>query len=376
MDLVMPPQPLVLFGSTAKNCSLFKQRFELFLQATEPPKALHGKHGAAKGIASAPEVFQRTMNEISDHAWYRVGVDIFMYGGNSYLCAFDAFSNFPEVEKLIDRTTCTVIATLSSSFARYGIPLEVCTDNGPQFLPRQFAVFASRYEFKHVTSSPRFPRPNGLVEKGVQIVKRIMKKTGELNEDFWLGLLGYRSTPLAEGRSPGELLQGRKLRTWLPDFVSCSSQLTSRRQPRSQRPSKGKNLSALKKDAVVRVRGDAWDCKARVMGLAAPRSYRVLTKDSKVLRRNRQHLLSTREPFRRDIAEDDSESEDISQENAGAPQSITQPTQAQENAGVSQPTTQPTLYVPRRSTQQMRQPSRLHYDQDFHQVSRIVLADF
>nr|XP_050037972.1 uncharacterized protein LOC126534770 [Dermacentor andersoni] len=38
MDLVKPPQPLVLSGSTVKNWSLFKQRFELFLQATEQPK--------------------------------------------------------------------------------------------------------------------------------------------------------------------------------------------------------------------------------------------------------------------------------------------------------------------------------------------------
>lgn len=38
MELLRPPQPLVLSGSTAKNWSLFKQRFELFLQATEPSK--------------------------------------------------------------------------------------------------------------------------------------------------------------------------------------------------------------------------------------------------------------------------------------------------------------------------------------------------
>nr|XP_037268535.1 uncharacterized protein LOC119159786 [Rhipicephalus microplus] len=38
MELLKPPQPLVLSGSTAKNWSLFKQSFELFLQATEPSK--------------------------------------------------------------------------------------------------------------------------------------------------------------------------------------------------------------------------------------------------------------------------------------------------------------------------------------------------
>lgn len=37
-----------------------------------------------------------------EHAWYRVGVDIFDNGCKAYLCAYDAFCNFPEVELLHD----------------------------------------------------------------------------------------------------------------------------------------------------------------------------------------------------------------------------------------------------------------------------------
>lgn len=81
-----------------------------------------------------------------------------------------------------------------------------------------------------------------------------MKRTGDMEEDFWLGLLGCRSTPLDEGGSPGELLQGRKLRSRLPDFVTCLSRQVSRRRPHHQRSSKGKTLPELKKDAAVRVR--------------------------------------------------------------------------------------------------------------------------
>lgn len=231
------------------------------------------------------------LRQIPGRAWYRVGVDLFMHGGDSYICVFDAFSNFPEVEKLPDTTTGTVISKLSAIFARYGIPIEVCTDNGPQFSSYEFTMFADRYDFKHVTSSPRFPQSNGLAEKGVQIVKRIMKKTGEAREDFWLGLLCYRSTPLEEGRSPGELLQGRKLRTRLPDFCPGPCEQALRRQPRQSL--KRKPLPELQKDAVVRIRGGTWDRKARVMDMVAPRSYRVATEDNRILRRNRQQHSHT-----------------------------------------------------------------------------------
>lgn len=307
-----------------------------------------------------------------EHAWYRIGVDIFMYAGSSYLCVFDAFSNFPEVEKLPDTTTGTVINKLSSIFSRYGIPLEVCTDNGPQFASHEFSLFASRYDFTHVTSSPRFPRSNGLAEKGVQIVKRIMKKTGERKEDFWLGLLSYRSTPLDEGRSPGELLQGRKLRNRLPEFRPCSGRQDFRRQSRQPKSSRGKPLPELNKDAVVRVRGDTWDRKARVLDKVAPRSYRVFTEDSRVLRRNRQHLLATRESFQRDEAEDSSTDEDMFQENSWSP-SVVQP--ASTGSSPESTTSTPTLeHQPRKSARQRRKPSRLGYDENFNQVTCILMS--
>lgn len=223
-----------------------------------------------------------------------------------------------------------------------------------------------------MTSSPRFPRSNGLAEKGVQIVKRIMKKTGERKEDFWLGLLSYRSTPLDEGRSPGELLQGRKLRNRLPEFRPCSGRQDFRRQSRQPKSSRGKPLPELNKDAVVRVRGDTWDRKARVLDKVAPRSYRVFTEDSRVLRRNRQHLLATRESFQRDEAEDSSTDEDMFQENSWSP-SVVQP--ASTGSSPESTTSTPTLeHQPRKSARQRRKPSRLGYDENFNQVTCILMS--
>ncbi|XP_049516824.1 uncharacterized protein LOC125942652 [Dermacentor silvarum] len=167
----------------------------------------------------------------------------------------------------------------------------------------------SWYDFQHVTSSPRFTQSNGLAEKGVQIVKRIMKKTAETKQDFWLGLLSYRSSPLEDGRSPGELLQGRRLRTRLPDFSHHSSvSVTKHKQPEAR----GRCLPALKKGEVVRVQDKAWARKAQVLGRVAPRSYEVATEDGRRLRRNRRHLLRTREQYREQQVQSESSSSDES----------------------------------------------------------------
>lgn len=101
----------------------------------------------------------------------RVCVDLFEYCEHRYLVAFGAFFNFSEVEQLTDTTTVAMVEVVSAIFARHGLLMEVCTENGPQFSSNKIKTFALRYDFQQVPSSANFPRSNGLAEKGVQIVK-------------------------------------------------------------------------------------------------------------------------------------------------------------------------------------------------------------
>lgn len=91
------------------------------------------------------------------------------------------------------------------------------TDNGPQFASKEFEAFASQYCFDHITSSPRYPQSNGLIEHMVQTVKQCMKKCAAAGQDPNLAMLIYRATPRSTSiPSPAELLNGRKYRALLP----------------------------------------------------------------------------------------------------------------------------------------------------------------
>lgn len=103
-------------------------------------------------------------------------------------------------------------------FPRHGIPHCVVSENGPQYDSGEFKDFAKQYGFKHVTSSPLYPQSNGQAEKGVLIVKRLLKKAKDGKHDPYLGLLSYRAAPLECGVSPAELLMGCKLHTTLPQL--------------------------------------------------------------------------------------------------------------------------------------------------------------
>ena len=109
-------------------------------------------------------------------------------------------------------TSADTIFHLKSIFARYGIPENVVSDNGPQYASKAFSAFSQEYSFQHITSSPYDTQANRLAEKTVNTMKSVLLKSS----DPYLGLLSYISTPLEHGYSPAQLLMSRNLRTTVP----------------------------------------------------------------------------------------------------------------------------------------------------------------
>ena len=145
--------------------------------------------------------------------WQMIGIDLFELDNLNYLIVVDYFSRYIELAAM-QKTTKSheVIRALKAIFARHGIPEEVRSDNGPQYVSAEFIHFAKEWSFKHTTSSPCFPQSNGEAEQAVETTESLLKK----EKDPSKGLLAYRSTPLACGYSSSEPLMGRKLRNAIP----------------------------------------------------------------------------------------------------------------------------------------------------------------
>ncbi len=100
-------------------------------------------------------------------------------------------------------------------FSAYGLPEQLVSDNGPQFIAEEFAEFMRNNGVKHSRSAPYHPSSNGLAERFVQSLKTALKASKNdgrtLSHRLSSFLFTYRTSPHATtGVSPSSLfLQGK-----------------------------------------------------------------------------------------------------------------------------------------------------------------------
>ena len=94
--------------------------------------------------------------------WQRVHVDFAgLLFGKTYLVLIDAHSKWPEIWEI---------------FFVFGLPEQVVTDNGSQFVSEEFSTFLRNNGIRHFKSTPYHPSTNGAAERLVQTFKNAIKK--------------------------------------------------------------------------------------------------------------------------------------------------------------------------------------------------------
>ena len=70
------------------------------------------------------------------------------------LLLVDAHSKWPEVHYMSSTTAAKTIQVLRTMFARYGIPEQLVSDNGPQFVSEEFGQFMKLNGIISTSSAP------------------------------------------------------------------------------------------------------------------------------------------------------------------------------------------------------------------------------
>ena len=139
--------------------------------------------------------------------------------GNRYvLVVMDYATRWPEAVALKSVDSETVARALVELFARVGIPKEILTDQGSNFVSRLMTEFYRLTGVTPIKTSVYHPQTDGMVERFNATLKRMLRKSVAKDAKDWDQLLpfmlfAYRGAKHATtGFSPHELVYGRQMR--------------------------------------------------------------------------------------------------------------------------------------------------------------------
>ncbi|XP_072015789.1 uncharacterized protein [Amphiura filiformis] len=139
--------------------------------------------------------------------------------GHRYIIVLvDYATRYPEATPLKSIDTETVAEALLTIYSRLGIPKEVLTDLGTQFVSNLMKEVNRLLSIRNLTTTPYHAMANGLVERYNGTLKQMLKRMCQERPKDWDRyiaplLFAYRETPQeSTGFSPFELLYGRTVR--------------------------------------------------------------------------------------------------------------------------------------------------------------------
>ncbi|KAJ8364120.1 hypothetical protein SKAU_G00129510 [Synaphobranchus kaupii] len=137
--------------------------------------------------------------------------------GHQYiLVVLDYATRYPEAIPLRIMATKGIARELMLLFSRVGLPEEILTDQDTPFMSRFMRDLCQLMKVTQLRTSVYHPQMDGLVKRFNQTLKKMLKKTMEVDGRNWDQLLpcvlfAIREVPQAStGFSPFELLYGRR----------------------------------------------------------------------------------------------------------------------------------------------------------------------
>ncbi|XP_037977694.2 uncharacterized protein K02A2.6-like [Plutella xylostella] len=224
-----------------------------------------------------------------DRPWTRLHVDFLgPIAGATYMVLVDSCSKWIEIVRMNGTNASNVINKLREIWARFGIPKQLVSDNGPPFSSIEFESFLRNNGIEHIFSSPYHPSSNGAAESAVKICKQIIKKAivekKDINVALCRFLLMYRNTEhSATGESPAQLLLGRSVRTRLDRVLpdrAAAAHARQERQLQARLLPQGARALAQGDPVWYRTYGSAqkW-AKGKVIGPLGETDYEVESSD-------------------------------------------------------------------------------------------------
>jgi integrase-like protein len=183
---------------------------EYVKQCDKCQKRTKGKERAESGSAN-----------ITPEPFYHIGIDVMgplprtLTGKRYIILAVDFFTKWVEAEAVEEADAQTVVKFLHSRIiCQHGVPQEITSDRGTEFLNDLVKEFERTYHIKHIRTTAYHPQGNGQTERTNRTIKDILSKISKKYEvwDQYLDSALFASRTIRQASthfSPFELVYGR-----------------------------------------------------------------------------------------------------------------------------------------------------------------------
>lgn len=186
-----------------------------------------------------------SMTKLPERPWAEVAIDLHgpLQSGKYLLVIIDEQSRFPVVEVVRSTSAEQILPRLRKTFALFGTPDVVKSDNGPPFNGKDMASLAAELNFHHRKVTPYWPQANGTVERFmrplVKLIQTAHLEAKDLEMELDAYLASYRQTPhLTTGCTPYGMMFGRVAKGLLPTVMPPECQQTETQDHQKKRTSR------------------------------------------------------------------------------------------------------------------------------------------
>ena len=101
---------------------------------------------------------------MSTHAWHTLTSDLIYPKKHNYIIVEYYFSKYPVVRKMPNITSAALVHAMSEIFTEWETLHTIKTDNGTQYIFKEFLEFLASHRVRLITSSPHNSQSNSLAE--------------------------------------------------------------------------------------------------------------------------------------------------------------------------------------------------------------------
>ena len=147
--------------------------------------------------------------------WTSLSINNFEYKGRHYLIILDRCTKFVVVKRVHLYDAGMTVETMCEVFSKFGLPENIHSDRGRNFLSNQFTQFLNTLG-SDLTFCSAYHHLSNPAECAIRNVKNLMKHCASAGKSWRIALLEYLATPLSTGIPSPAAMMGRDFRGLLP----------------------------------------------------------------------------------------------------------------------------------------------------------------